>query len=46
MFEEDYLKPMNLPTKTEIDEINKEMYSLKKIVKELTGQIKELSDQR
>jgi len=46
MFEENYLKPMNLPTKTEIDEINKEIYSLKKTVKELTGQIKELSDQR
>ena len=26
MFEENYLKPMNLPTKTEIDEINKEVY--------------------
>ncbi len=36
MLEENYLKPMNLPTKTEIDEINKELYSLKKTVKELT----------
>ncbi len=34
MLEENYLKPMNLPTKTEIDEINKELYSLKKAVKE------------
>ncbi len=41
MLEENYLKPMNLPTKTEIDEINKELYSLKKTVKELTSQIKE-----
>jgi hypothetical protein len=42
MLEENYLKPMNLPTKTEIDEINKELYSLKKTVKELARQIKEL----
>ena len=42
MLEENYLKPMNLPTKTEIDEINKELYSLKKQVKELTSEIKEL----
>jgi class III poly(R)-hydroxyalkanoic acid synthase PhaE subunit len=41
MLEENYLKPMNLPTKKEIDEINKELYSLKKTVKELTSQIKE-----
>jgi prefoldin subunit 5 len=34
---------MNLPLKAEIDEINKELYSLKKTVKELTSQIKELS---
>ena len=44
MLEENYLKPMNLPTKTEIDEINKELYSLKKTVKELTSQIKELKE--
>ncbi len=44
MLEENYLKPMNLPTKTEIDEINKELYSLKKTVKELTRQIKELKE--
>ena len=42
MLEENYLKPMNLPTKKEIDDINKELYSLKKTVKELTRQIKEL----
>lgn len=41
--EETYLKPMNLPTKTEIDEINKELYSLRKTVKELSSQVKELS---
>jgi len=44
MLEENYLKPMNLPTKTEIDEINKEVYSLKKKVKELTRQVRELSE--
>ena len=41
--EENYLKPNNLPTKTEIDEINKEIYDLKKMVKELTKEIQELS---
>lgn len=46
MLEENYLKPMNLPTKTEIDEINKELYTLKKTVKELTKQIKELKEKK
>jgi class III poly(R)-hydroxyalkanoic acid synthase PhaE subunit len=46
MLEENYLKPMNLPTKTEIDEINKELYSLKKTVKELISQIKELKEKK
>ncbi len=46
MLEENYLKPMNLPTKSEIDEINKELYSLKKTVKQLTNQIKELSEKK
>ena len=34
IFEDNYLEPMNLPTKTDIDEINKELYSLKKTIKE------------
>ncbi len=46
MLDENYLKPINLPTKTEIDEINKELYSLKKTVKELTIQIKELNEKK
>jgi len=46
MLEENYLKPMNLPTKTEINEINKELYSLKKTVKELANQIKELKEKK
>lgn len=46
MLEENYLKPMNLPTKTEIGEINKELYLLKKTVKQLTRQIKELSEKK
>ncbi len=46
MLEENYLKPMNIPTKTEIDEINKELYSLRKTVKELTSQIKELKEKK
>jgi polyhydroxyalkanoate synthesis regulator phasin len=36
MLEENYLKPSNLPTKSDIDELNKELYSLKKQVKELS----------
>ena len=43
ILETNYLKPMNLPTKTEIDEIYKEIYLLKKKVKELTNQVKKLS---
>lgn len=43
IIEENYLKPNNLPTKTEIDEINKEIYDLKKMVKELTKELQELS---
>jgi len=46
MLEENYLKPMNLPTKKEIDEINKELYSLKKTVKELVREIKELKENK
>ena len=44
MIEENFLKPSNLPTKTEIDEINKELYSLKKMIKDLDNKIKELSN--
>ncbi len=44
LLEQNYLKPMDLPTKSEIDEINKEIYTLKKTIKELSNQIKELSD--
>jgi hypothetical protein len=43
IIEENYLKPNNLPTKTDIDEINKEIYDLKKIVKELANDIQKLS---
>jgi class III poly(R)-hydroxyalkanoic acid synthase PhaE subunit len=43
IMEENYLKPMNLPTKAEIDEINKELYALRKNVKELRGQVQQLS---
>lgn len=42
MFEENCLKPANLPTKTEVDEVNKELYYLKNKVKELNRQIQEL----
>ncbi len=40
MLEENYLKPLDLPTRAEIDELNKEVYYLKKAVKGLNSQIK------
>ena len=40
------LERMRIPTKTEIDEINKELYSLKKRVKELSSEIKELKEKK
>ncbi|KCZ71635.1 Poly(R)-hydroxyalkanoic acid synthase subunit [Candidatus Methanoperedens nitroreducens] len=46
LFEEYYLEPLGLPTRAEIDEIYKEMYSLKKTIKDLTIQIKELSEKQ
>jgi len=46
LLEENYLRPMNLPTRTEIDEINREVYTLKKTVKQLGNKIKELSGSR
>jgi hypothetical protein len=41
--EENLLIPMNLPTKTDINEINKELYSLRKTVKKLSSQVRVLS---
>lgn len=46
MLEENYLKPSNLPTKTDIDEINKELFFLRKQVKELSAKLNELSKDR
>lgn len=43
LLEENYLKPMNFPTKAEIDEMNLELYTLKKTTKGLT---KELSREK
>jgi hypothetical protein len=43
MLEENYLKTLGLPTRTEIDEINRDVYLQKKQVKELRGRIKDLS---
>ena len=43
MLEENFLKPMGLPTRTKIDEITGEIYSLKKSIKELNSQIRQLS---
>lgn len=46
MLEEHYLKPSNLPTKTDIDELNKELYSLRKQLKELTNKVNEISGEK
>lgn len=46
MLEENYLKPANLPTKSDIDELNKELYLLKKQVKELNIRLNEQSGNR
>jgi len=46
ILEENYLRPMNLPTKTDIDELNKELYLIKKKISELTRRINELSENR
>ncbi|HYN44901.1 MAG TPA: poly(R)-hydroxyalkanoic acid synthase subunit PhaE [Candidatus Limnocylindrales bacterium] len=46
MLEENYLKPNNLPTKSDIDELTKELYSLKKLVKELSCKITEMSENK
>lgn len=44
IIEENYLKSVNIPTRTEIDDVNKELYSLKRTVKELNKKIEELSN--
>lgn len=43
MLENNLLKPANLPTRTELDEINKDVYELRKQVKSLKHQINELA---
>ncbi len=46
MIEENLLVPSSLPTKTDIDEINRELYNLKKKVKELSQKLGELPEQK
>lgn len=43
MIEENLLKPNNIPTKTEIDEINKDLYTLRKTLKDLDKKTNEIS---
>jgi hypothetical protein len=43
MIEENILKPGNFPTKTEIDEINKDLYTLRKTLKDLDKKTNEVS---
>lgn len=42
LIEDNVLKPINLPTRTEIDEMNRELYSLKKTAKNLTRDLESL----
>jgi class III poly(R)-hydroxyalkanoic acid synthase PhaE subunit len=42
LLEENVLKPINLPTRTEIDEMNREIYTLKKTAKSLTRDLDSL----
>ena len=42
MIEENILKPGNIPTKTEIDEINKELYTLRKTLKDVDKRVNEV----
>ncbi len=46
MLEESYLKPMNLPTRADIDELNRELYFLRKKVNELTKRVEELKEEQ
>lgn len=43
MIEENILKPCNLPTKADIDEINKDLYALRKALKDLDKRTNEMS---
>lgn len=43
MIEENILKPCNLPTKSEIDEINKDIYILRKTLKDLDKKTNDIS---
>jgi hypothetical protein len=46
MLEENVLIPSNIPTKTDIDEINKELYDLRKKVKELSTKLGEFPEHK
>lgn len=43
VIEENILKPSNLPTKTDIDGINKDIYTLRKVMKDLDKKTNEMS---
>ena len=46
VLEQNVLVPSNLPTKTDIDEINKELYDLRKKIKELSMKLGELPEHK
>jgi hypothetical protein len=46
LIEENLLKPANLPTRTEIDELSKEVYLLKKQVKELARNLRRSAEKK
>lgn len=43
MLEENFLNPLDVPTRTEVDELAREMYALRKKVRELTRKMEEQS---
>lgn len=46
IFENNYLKVLNLPTKADIDETNKELYTLRKKVRELDIMMSRLAEKK
>lgn len=46
LIEENLLRPANLPTRTEMDDLNKEVYLLKKQVKELARDLRKSTEKK
>jgi archaellum component FlaC len=46
LIEENFLRPANLPTRTEIDDLSKEVYLLKKQVREMARDLKKSAEKK